>query len=84
MKKILHFTADWCQPCKRLKPIIEEFLSKNSDIQYEAIDVDVHFEKAEEYFVMSIPTLIVIQEDGTITRHTGMADYEKIESLVNG
>lgn len=84
MIKILHFTADWCMPCKKLKPIIEEFISNNPDIKYEAIDVDVNFNKAEEYFVMSVPTIVVVKQDGSLSRHSGMASYQEIESLVNG
>lgn len=84
MKKILHFTADWCNPCKRLKPIIEEFVSNNPDVEYIVIDVDIDFAKAEEYMVMSIPTLVVVKEDGSLARHHGVASYEEIESLING
>lgn len=84
MKEILHFTADWCNPCKRLKPIIEEYVKAHSDVKYTMIDVDSQFEIAEDYNVMSVPTLVIVKEDGTTSRHVGMASYEQIESLVNG
>lgn len=58
MKELIHFTADWCAPCKRIAPIVEEFLANNKDIHYDKIDVDKEFNKAELYNVQSVPTLI--------------------------
>jgi thioredoxin 1 len=58
VKELIHFTADWCGPCKRIAPIIEEFLINNKDVYYYKVDVDKEFNKAEIYNVQSIPTLI--------------------------
>lgn len=84
MKKIVHFTADWCVPCKKLKPIIEEFIANNPDVEYTLVDVDIDFHRAEEYAVMSVPTLVIFKDGELVNRHTGVADYQKIEQLVNG
>lgn len=81
MKKLLHFTADWCAPCKKMKPLIEEFAAENTDIEYIQINVDVDFDVAEEYEVMSIPTLIAIDNNLLVGRFTGLADKAKIEQL---
>lgn len=83
MKQILHFTATWCKPCERLKPIIEEYIKDNSDIEYIKIDVDEDFEKAEEFVVMSVPTIIVLTNKTLTARHTGIASYDEIHALVN-
>lgn len=84
MKKILHFTANWCMPCKRLKPVIDEFIAKNPEVEYQAIDVDVDFNLAKAYQVQSVPTLIILSDDDIFSRHTGIGNYQKIESLVFG
>lgn len=84
MKEILHFTADWCNPCKRLKPIIEQYVKDNPDVKYTVIDVDTQFEIAEDYSIMSVPTLVIVKEDGKMSRHIGIASYQEIDSLVNG
>ena len=34
MKELLHFTADWCNPCKSMAPVIERFINDNPDIKY--------------------------------------------------
>lgn len=81
MRKLLHFTADWCGPCKKIKPIVEEFILENPDIEYVAIDVDVDFQKAEEFHVLSIPTLISMDGSAMLSRWTGVADKTVVENL---
>lgn len=81
MITLLHFTADWCQPCKKIKPIIDEYLEKNPEIQYVKIDIEEDFETAKNFDVMGIPTLITIENDSILNRHTGIADFAKIQSL---
>ena len=39
MKHVLYFTADWCNPCKKVKPIVEE-INKDSIIKFKIVDVD--------------------------------------------
>lgn len=81
MTTLLHFTADWCQPCKKIKPIIETFIQDNPSVDYSRIDIEEDFDIAREHKVMGIPTLIAIRDGIVVGRHTGMADYEKIASL---
>ena len=62
MKEILHFTAQWCQPCKKMQPIIDEFLDKNQEIMYTKIDVDNNGDKVTHYEVKSVPTLVILED----------------------
>jgi thioredoxin 1 len=80
--KLFHFTAEWCNPCKKIKPIINEYVIENPHIIYEAINVDENPEIAKEYGVLSIPTLIAIDDNAdVIGRHTGVATKEQIRQL---
>lgn len=81
MITLLHFTADWCVPCKKIKPLIDEVVAENPDISYLKIDIEEDFDMAKLYNVMSIPTLIVIKDDTVHARHTGNATLDKIKSL---
>lgn len=63
MKKILRFTASWCQPCKSLAKNLEE---AKLDIPIEVIDIDVHDDVAIAHGIRSVPTLILEDDtDGT-------------------
>jgi len=82
MKEILHFTASWCQPCKKMQPIIEEFLDKNPDVMYTKIDVDDSGDKVTHYEVRSVPTLVVLEDRFVFDRHSGVLTLEQLNNLV--
>lgn len=83
MKEILHFTASWCQPCQKLKPIIEEFIDKNPEVMYTRIDVDEAPEKVNHYEVRSVPTLIILEDGFIFDRHSGVLTLEELANKVN-
>lgn len=81
MQELLHFTADWCQPCKRMAPIIENYLEENPSVVYTKIDVDSDSAFVSEYSVSSVPTF-VIKTDGIVTKtHTGVITPDKFGNL---
>ena len=59
--KIILFTADWCQPCQAMKPIIKE-VAEECGAEYEFIDVTSEDPRIERYLVRSTPTTVI--EDG--------------------
>lgn len=83
MKKIVHFTADWCHPCKKLKPIIDQYVIENPEVEYVMVDVDTEFHRAEEYNVLSVPTLVIFTDGEVTNRHTGFATREQVEKLLS-
>ena len=59
---LIDFYADWCGPCKMMSPIIDEIAEEVGDkIKVGKINVDENQELAMEYEVMSIPTIIILQ-----------------------
>lgn len=81
MKELIHFTADWCVPCKRIAPVIEEFLNNNKDVHYDKVDVDKEFSKVGQYNVQSVPTLIS-KIDGRIhDRVSGVVSEFTLKSM---
>lgn len=82
MKKIVRFTASWCAPCKMLSQNLEE---ANLTIPIEVIDIDVNSELAIEYGVRGIPTLIMFDDDGNVSKRiTGLQSTEKLKEWANG
>jgi len=82
MSHVLYFTADWCNPCKKVKPIIEE-MNKDSITKFQIIDVDSEMELTKKFEIRSVPTFILIKNGIEIKRTTGAQTREQLEAFVN-
>ena len=80
MKRILRFTASWCNPCKMLAKNLE---SVNTNIPIEVVDIDVHNEVAMDYGIRSVPTLVMLDENTEVKRMVGMQSLKQLEDWIN-
>ena len=58
---LIDFYADWCGPCQMVSPIVDEIAGERSDIKVCKVNVDEQPELAEQFKVMTIPSLFVFQ-----------------------
>jgi thioredoxin 1 len=79
---LLYFTADWCNPCKILRPIIEDVSIQCNDIEILKIDMDASKNIAEKYNVRSIPTLMTIQDGIELQRKSGVSNKHTILNMI--
>jgi thioredoxin 1 len=81
--KLMHFTAEWCGPCKLMKPIINQVLDENPNIEYILIDIDENPETAKDYGVMGVPSFITFDDnDNVLQRAVGaMSKAEFVKRL---
>lgn len=68
---LLDFYADWCGPCRMVSPIVEEIAEEHPQYQVGKIDVDKEPELAQQFNVLSIPTLVVIKNGKLISQSAG-------------
>ena len=80
MKKILRFTASWCQPCKALAKQLEE---SDAGLPIEVIDVDIHPDLAIEYGIRSVPVLIMLDENIEMKRVVGLKTKQQLTEWFN-
>jgi thioredoxin 1 len=81
MKNVFYFTADWCNPCKKTRPVVEEL--KKEGFQFQIIDVDYEQLLAKQFQVKSIPTFILLKDGKEINRTTGAKIKEELENFIN-
>lgn len=79
MKRILRFTADWCNPCKQLKENIERAALKTP---IEVIDIEVDNILATEFGVRNLPTMVLMDENTEISRVVGLKTPKQIKEWV--
>jgi thioredoxin 1 len=82
MKSILYFTADWCQPCKKVKPIVEDLNRESFPGIFQIIDVDIENEMAKTFEIRSIPTFILLTDGKEINRITGLQTKKSLLEFI--
>lgn len=84
MKTVYYFTADWCQPCKRTRPIVEELNREQTTAGFQIIDVDDNLELVKTFGIKSVPTFILFDDGTEKNRITGAQTREQLEEFING
>lgn len=79
---LLDFWAAWCGPCKMVSPIIDEIAGEVTDIKVGKVNVDEEPDLAREYKIMSIPSLIVIENGKVKNSLVGAQSKQKILDLL--
>ena len=84
MKTLLYFTAIWCRPCEKMKPLITKIYEDNKDFKLEIIDVDSAHDLREEYFISSVPTFILIDNNAELKRISGAKTEDFMKEFIYG
>ena len=81
-KVLLDFWAPWCGPCRMVSPIVDEIAEERGDIVVGKVNVDEEIELASQFRVMSIPTLVVIENGEVANRVVGARPKADILKLL--
>ncbi len=82
-KLIVEFWAEWCGPCKVMKPIFEKVaLTNESDVKMYTVNIDKNKEVATSLCIRSIPTIKVFNGGSVIGTKVGMLNESSIKDLV--
>ena len=69
---VVKFTADWCQPCKQLQPVLDEIAAEQEGkINFVKVDIDASRELADEYEIRSVPTLMMFKNGKLVGQMVG-------------
>ena len=80
---LVDFYADWCAPCRAMKPVLEDLKAQLGDqVSIFKIDVDKNQLIAERFSVRSIPTLILFKDSKPVWRKSGMASSAELEKVI--
>jgi len=80
MKGFIYFSAEWCQPCKILGPIMEQ-VAKQVPVNKVNVDYDVSLTK--QYNVTSVPTVVLVDNEVEKARFVGVKPLNDIVNIFN-
>jgi thioredoxin 1 len=83
MKTVYYFTADWCQPCKKTRPIVEELNREQTTAGFQIIDVDDNGDLVKTFGIQSVPTFILFDGGIEKNRIIGSQTRESLEKFIN-
>lgn len=82
---ILDFSSPGCAPCKKIPPLIEEIIAELSDKNIKAFEIDVveNTAAARDYFVLGVPTVIIIKDGKELKRFNSVPKKAKLINSIN-
>lgn len=79
---LVDFFATWCGPCKMLSPIVDQLADEHPEVKVCKLDVDENQDLAQQFQVMSIPTLILFKDGQAASKVVGLQTKAALEQLI--
>ena len=80
---LLDFWASWCGPCRMLAPIVHEIAEEYPQIVVGKVNVDEEPELAKAFGIVSIPTVVAVENGEVTGQSVGFVEKQKLLALLN-
>jgi thioredoxin 1 len=80
---VADFWAEWCGPCKMIAPVLKDLARDYKDkIKIAKIDVDAEGELAQQFNIVSIPTILVFNKGQVVKQQIGAVPRQALEKMI--
>jgi thiol-disulfide isomerase/thioredoxin len=79
---VLYFTAEWCNPCQRTRPIAEE-LKRDGLIDFVFVDADTEIELLQKFAIRSVPTYVLLEDGREVKRMNGAKTRQEFLDFID-
>lgn len=80
---LVDFFATWCGPCRMQAVVLEEVAAEHPEISIVKVDVDENPALARKFGIMSIPTLVLLEDGELAKKHVGLMQNEDLINFYN-
>ena len=81
-KVLVDCYAEWCGPCKMLSPSIDAVAENIQDCEFYKLNVDGAIKVAQKYGIMSIPTLLLFENNELKNQAVGLMSKDELENFI--
>lgn len=78
---LVDFGAEWCPPCRKMEPIINEFLAQHKEISFFKIDGGIHTDLMKQLNAEGLPTFILLKNGQEVWRYKGVLTAEELAGI---
>jgi len=80
---LVDFYAEWCGPCKMMKPVLEELRSEMGDkIRILKLDIDRNSSTSSSLNITGVPTLILFLKGQVLWRQSGVVPAQQLKAII--
>lgn len=80
---LVDFSATWCGPCQMLAPVFDELAEEmGSEVNFYNVDVDANSQLAEQYNIMSVPSILLFKNGEKAAQTVGFQSKESLADFV--